>query len=174
MVKLLTHLEIPVQQQIFFYEAQMPSFNENYFIQKIEEGIKLQNNFNYKTNVKGFMTSWKYFNEDQEFHNLLTNFFTGIKFRKPCNYKLMDSWGLKCIQGNRTEFHNHMEASASGIFYLSDCTSPIIFPQLEKEFYPKKGKVLFFDPTLTHGTAEIKEGEKYAIAFNLFESKAWD
>ena len=62
MVKLLTHLEIPVKQQIFFYEAQMPFFDESYFIKKIEEGIKLESNLNNKTNVKGFMTPWQYFN----------------------------------------------------------------------------------------------------------------
>lgn len=174
MVKLLTHLEIPVKQQIFFYEAQMPFFDESYFIKKIEEGIKLESNLNNRTNVKGFMTSWQYFNKDKEFHKILTNFLKGVKFKKNISYRLQDSWGLKCVQGNNTDFHNHLESSASGIFYLSDSTTPIIFPQLEKEIYPVKGKVLFFDPTLIHGTPEIKDGTKYAIAFNLFEKKFWD
>jgi|TARA_E500000318_G_C3550308_1_gene208600 hypothetical protein len=174
MTKIITHLEIPVKKQIFFYEVQMPPFDENYFIQKIEEGIKLENNFNYKTNVKGFMTSWQYFNQDKEFHNILTNFFEGVNYKKFNGYTLKDSWGLKCVEGNKTEFHDHLETTASGVFYLTDSTTPIIFPQLEKEIYPKKGKLLFFDSTLLHGTNQIKEGIKYAIAFNLLSTKAWD
>ena len=174
MTKIITHLEIPVKKQIFFYEALMPVFDENYFIQKIEEGIKLENNFNHKTNVKGFMTSWQFFNEDKEFHKILTNFFKAINLKKSCSYQLKESWGLKCVQGNSTEFHDHLETTASGVFYLTDSTTPIIFPQLEKEIFPEKGKILFFDSTLLHGTKEIKEGIKYAIAFNLCSIKYWE
>ena len=45
--------------------------DKNYLIAKIEEGIKSNTNNNYITNVKGKMTDWKYFVNDQIFFKYL-------------------------------------------------------------------------------------------------------
>ena len=38
--------------------------DSNYFINEINKGIKEKENENFKTNVRGLMTSWRYFNND--------------------------------------------------------------------------------------------------------------
>ena len=174
MFKIITHFEKPVKKQIFFYEACLEPFDENYFIEKIEKGIKENNNFNYKTNVQGEMTSFNFFTEDNFLEKILKNFLKEIKFQTPCGIQLKDAWGIKMSDGCYTDFHDHGEASYSGVLYLSKCSTPLILPEIDKKIYPEKYKILFFNGFLTHGTEKIKNEVKYALAFNFIEHKKWD
>ena len=41
--------------------------DSKYLVQKINKGVKENNNNNFNTNVKGYMTSYEYFNNDKDF-----------------------------------------------------------------------------------------------------------
>ena len=41
--------------------------NSEYFIKEIEKGIIRNDNNNFNTNVRGYMTSYEYFNNDKNF-----------------------------------------------------------------------------------------------------------
>ena len=41
--------------------------DNNYFIKKINEGCELEKNMSFKTNVKGKMTDWRFFQKDENF-----------------------------------------------------------------------------------------------------------
>jgi hypothetical protein len=49
-------------------------------INDIEKGVLLKDNNNNITNVKGQMTSWKYFNNNKDFHKILDVAFDEILY----------------------------------------------------------------------------------------------
>ena len=66
------YIEKEINIPIFFSECSIDiTDTKDYFISKIEESINGENNNNYKTNVKGKMTSWNFFVNDQNFHKIL-------------------------------------------------------------------------------------------------------
>ena len=171
------YIEKEINIPIFFSECSIDiTDTKDYFISKIEESINSKENNNHKTNVKGKMTPWNFFANDQNFHKILdkgveqiSNF---IKLRK--SY-LKEAWGIKIEKGNETLFHNHAECNFSGILYLNNTELPIHFPQLNISIVPKMGTFLLFSAILNHGTNVNKsEQAKYAIPFNFREVKTWD
>ena len=64
------HFEKKILRDYFFIQG-VVDINANYFIKKIEEGIKKEDNMSFKTNVKDQMTSYKYFNHDEEFGKII-------------------------------------------------------------------------------------------------------
>jgi len=145
-------------------------------IKTIEKGILENSNMNYKTNVKGQMTHWKYFNSNQSFLSVLDQGFLEIeKNMKLKEGHIFDAWGIKIFDRGYTVYHNHSEALYSGILYLNDSEQVIHFPRLNIEINPKEGSFLFFSSHLIHGTKNYNfKNIKYAIPFNFKEKKTWD
>lgn len=170
-MKIITHFEKPVKKDIFFYEVQLDPFDENYFIEKIEEGVRHENNNNYKTSLSGQMTSFEFFLNDKPLELILKEFLRQIKFERPWGIKLVEAWGIKLVKNDFTNFHDHIERSYSGILYLSKSTTPLIFPELNKKIYPEKYKMLFFNAFLLHGSDRLKDEKKYGIAYNFALNK---
>ena len=63
-----------ILREYYFIKGNLP-VNTKYFIKKIEEGINLESNKNYKTNVIGQMTSWNFFNNDKKFIKIMLPIF---------------------------------------------------------------------------------------------------
>ena len=49
-----------IERDYFFIEGQLDVKNPQYFINKIEEGIRKDDNLNHKTNVRGHHTALEY------------------------------------------------------------------------------------------------------------------
>ena len=165
--------EAPIGIKFLQLEIEDKKVDSEYFINKIEEGIKEQNNYNYKTNVNGQMTCFKYFNQDKKLSSLLNNFFE--YFPKNLNVPpiiCIDAWGIKCNDGDYTDYHNH-DCDFSSILYLNDSETAINFPQINTSILPKKNNFLFFSAILQHGTEKIVNGPKYAIVVNFQNKKKW-
>ena len=168
------YIEKKIDIPIFFSECSIDiKDTKDYFISRIEESINSKNNNNFKTNVKGKMTSWNFFVNDQNFHSILNKGIEQIeKFTKLRKSILKEAWGIKIEKGDETYFHNHSECEFSGILYLNNTELPIQFPQLNINIVPNTGTLLFFSSILTHGTNVNKlEQAKYAIPFNFYEVK---
>ena len=93
--------------------------NSKYFIKEIENGITKDDNNNFNTNVKGYMTSYEYFNNNKNFLKSiypLFDYLDSLDNIKP--YNLSSSWGLKENFSHFTEPHDHLPAYLSGIIYL--------------------------------------------------------
>lgn len=149
---------------------------KNKLISDIEEGIKLKNNFSYKTNVKGQMTDWKYFNKNNEFISCLKNGCDDlIKLINLEDAEIESSWGIKISTGDYTKPHNHIEHIYSGILYLNDCEQEIIFDELNLKVKILEGTFLFFSGILKHYVdRNLTNQDKYAIAFNFKSVKKWN
>jgi len=172
-MKITKHKESKINQKYFFVKGHL-DLNNEYFIKKIEEGVKLPDNKNFQTNVQGEMTDWKYFNNDPEFvkiacevieycesHNLLDKLV-----------KLQDSWGYKEVFSNYTKRHNHTPSVLSGVIYLSKVNQPLIFDQINETIDPEPGDFAIFSSFLYHKTKTriLDNTIKYGISFNFHEN----
>tara|TARA_R100001129_G_C5215433_1_gene217967 strand:+ start:82 stop:609 length:528 start_codon:yes stop_codon:yes gene_type:complete len=157
-----------IERDYFFIEASL-NLDSSYFVSKINEGISVQNNLNYKTNVKGKHTSWEFFNEDQEFLKHLFMLFDHLDTIKNIrSYYLGEAWGVKEDYGDYTREHDHLPCFLSGIIYLNKHSQKLYIPEIKKEIIPEPGKLIIFSSSLKHYTKRNLTNEsKYAIAFNL-------
>jgi len=168
-----------INQKYFFAEGSL-DINANYFIQEIEKGINENNNANYKTHVRGKMTSQHYFVRDNEFIKLILPMLdyidqTNFDFSDPTiswshpSYYLREAWGYKEGFGDYTREHSHGVCWLSGVIYLNKHHQKLIFPQINKEVTPEKGTFVLFSPFLLHKTKRnITKKSKYGISFNWY------
>lgn len=168
-------IEKHLLRKAFLYEIKL-EIDSDYFINKIEEYLK-ETNLYYKTNVKGKMTAWQAFNNDENFRKVLDQAINYISKHIHFNKSELEScWGLKLEKGDYTARHNHETSVLSGVLYLNDVQQELIFPDLSINVKPKKGTFIIFTPWLDHMT-EINHSDeaKYAIAFNFreFKDKTW-
>ena len=139
-----------------------------YFINKIDEGIQQNNNESFKTNVRGFMTSWDYFLKDNNFLKAIFPLFDYLDELKLKEYYINSAWGLKESFSHHTIEHDHRPFYLSGIIYLQDHNQKLLFTEIKKEFKPKLNSFIIFSSFLKHKTTRnISSVDKYAISFNI-------
>ena len=144
----------------------------NYFIKRIQQGVKGKDNKNYETNVKSQMTSWNYFKEDKVFHEqicLPSMDIVQSKIRtneSAFTLELQNAWGIKQEKNEKTIKHNHIKCYFSGAVYLNDCDQPLYFDEIQQEINPEKGLLVLFSGNLQHYTTRNKSNTKYSLAFN--------
>tara|TARA_E500000178_G_scaffold308971_1_gene322976 strand:+ start:2340 stop:2855 length:516 start_codon:yes stop_codon:yes gene_type:complete len=171
-MKISKHVLSKIERDYFFIKGNT-TLDLNYFINEIEKGINQENNKNFKTNVKGMMTDWKYFCNDKrlmQFIMTLTSYLDNEKiFHK--TYYLGEAWGLKETFGGRTTLHDHSKALWSGVLYLSNIDQPLVFPEINEEIEVRTGNFAIFSSFLSHKTKNtiLDESVKYGISFNFFE-----
>jgi hypothetical protein len=171
-MNITVHKEIytKVLKEVFYCEGQL-DINVNYFIDKINQGIINSSN-NYKTHVKGLMTSWDYFLKDEEFQKVFLNLMNTIEYHTLTKnfiapWTLKDCWGIREGKGCYTDKHSHHSAIFSGIIYLNDINHDLIINDLNINLTPKKGKFAIFSGNLEHFTKRnLNDIDKYAIVFN--------
>jgi hypothetical protein len=144
--------------------------NTNYFINEIEKDIKNSTN-NFKTHVKGFMTSWHKFNYDPEFIKIIEHCTPMLqKIPELNSFQIRESWGLKYDnEYHYTHTHNHAIISGfSGLLYLGSEGPGTYFSDYDLTFKEEKGKILFFDKLTCHETKKYNYVKpRYTIAFNF-------
>jgi hypothetical protein len=165
------HVQSTIKQDYFFIKGTIPDINYQYFIDKINKGAQENNNKNFQTNVSGFMTDWKFFNDDPELLKILYKFIQYIEDNLSIKEKftLSESWGLKEVFGGYTEEHSHVPMFWSGVIYLSNSNQNLIFPQIQEKITPETGSFVIFSSFLKHKTDKRINTytEKYGISFNF-------
>tara|TARA_R110000803_G_C11848437_1_gene305522 strand:- start:89 stop:619 length:531 start_codon:yes stop_codon:yes gene_type:complete len=167
------HKESYIKTNYFFVKGNIPDINYNYFISKIKEGISSESSLNFKTNVVGHMTPFKYFNQDPEFLKLMLpmmDYLDEMNLPERVNkWELQDSWGIKESFSMYTVAHDHKKCVWSGVVYFNQCDQKLIFPQINEEVETKTGNFAIFSSELLHRTDfRVKENQiKYGIAFNF-------
>ena len=143
-----------------------------YFKKRIEEGVKVSS-LNYKTNVHGQQTDWKFFNKDEKLALFLLQVIDYIdNLNLPLQaFYLHDCWGLIERFGDYTKKHKHGGSIFSGVLYLNNHSQKLYFPEIKEEVTPTPGGFVIFTSFLTHYTQRnITHKEKYAISFNFKEN----
>jgi len=162
------HLEKQILKKYFFIEGKI-DINSKYFIDKMEQGFLEKANQTGKTNIEGCMTSFNFFNNDDEFKKIITKLVQYIDLKIPlASYYLQNSWGF-CTQTNeKTKFHNHDSQMFSGVLYLNDHDLNLQFKEIDQMVKPEKGKFVLFSSFLEHGTNKSSTIEKrYGISFDF-------
>jgi hypothetical protein len=163
------HIESETLLDYFFIEGTI-DLDDKYFIEKIKEGVKQEDNNNFKTYVRDQMTSYHFFNKDKKFLNLCRQFIKYIDDRYNLgDFHLRDSWGYRIGPGNKTDLHTHLHAIWSGALYLHDHSQLLEFPDINKKIRPSKGKFVLFSSFLKHKAEKNESNEiKWGISFNFF------
>tara|TARA_R110000765_G_scaffold281249_2_gene378557 strand:- start:157 stop:696 length:540 start_codon:yes stop_codon:yes gene_type:complete len=168
MILINNHIEDEVLTEYFFVEGTI-DINAEYFIEKIKQGFQEDSNMGFQTNVRDLMTSYNYFNNDEEFSKILPQFIKYIDDRiKFSYYDLQDSWGYCVRTGNKTKFHHHSPALWSGAIYLNDHLQTLDFPAIKRKVKPERGKFVLFSSFLPHGCKKHKHKDtKWGMSFNF-------
>ena len=130
----------------------------------------------------------KYFPEIKtSIETLFTDFaYNTLAVKQTCEFKLMSSWGTMTPPGGMSNRHSHCNSFWSGVLYLSNDTSPILFHREksativldvdtiteyssnEVAHTPSMGQVVFFPSHLTHQVSRNRSNEdRFSIAFNI-------
>jgi len=132
----------------------------------IDKGVKKHHN-NYKTNVKGKMTSFKYFNKNLNFQKFISLIQPCIQKVSPRPLELYDAWGNILEEKDYVQLHRHDPCYLSGVLYLSNGCGTY-FKHFDTELKVEPGAFVLFDSNLEH---EVKQGyfknKRYTLAFNF-------
>ena len=143
------HFNKKVEKEYFYVEGNL-EIDSNYFIKEIEKGITSQDNMNYKTNIKGKMTSYDFFKKDLKFLNIIRQLSEYLDDSyNLLQYYLQDAWGFKTDLYEKTQLHDHL-CYWSGVIYLNKCDQPLNFPEIKQKIQPEKGNFAIFSPWLLH------------------------
>ena len=164
-------IEKEINVKVFLHEYIVQCDSEK-LIKKIDHLIS-QNNLNYATNVKGKMTVWHAFDNDPDFLQAMAQGMQ--KVTEAGNFQRMnlhEAWGLRHDTNDFTQEHDHIASPISGVLYLSEKNTPLIFPDLNLEVYPEKNSLVLFRGILRHSSpVNTSNDSKYAIAFNFIQFK---
>jgi len=132
----------------------------------IDEGIKKNHN-NYKTNVKGKMTSFKYFTKNKNFIDFIDIIRPYFKKITTSDVGLKDAWGNLLEDKDYVQLHHHAPSLLSGILYLS-AGPGTSFPEYNKTVSAEVGKFVLFDSVIQHKVEQINlTNKRYSISFNF-------
>jgi len=157
----------PAQKDVFLLTSRIndPKLIDD-FKKAIDKGVKKKNN-NYKTNVHGKMTSFKYFNKDNNFEKFISDLNPYFKKITNKNLQLIDSWGNILEGKDYVKVHEHAPNLVSGILYLSEGRGTF-FHHYNFEVKSEPGVFVLFDSTIRH---EVKQGyfneKRYSLVFNF-------
>tara|TARA_Y100000004_G_scaffold147264_1_gene168376 strand:- start:603 stop:1124 length:522 start_codon:yes stop_codon:yes gene_type:complete len=156
-----------VAKNYFFVEGTL-DIDCEYFIKKINQGVQEKDNMNFRTNIKGEMTSFKYFINDFEFHKIYFQLIDYLEIdQNLSNHKLEDAWGLKCDIGSKTLNHDHDGNIISGVIYFNTHPQLLEFNEINQTVKPEPGKFVIFSPFLKHECKRSMSNEtKYGLSFN--------
>ena len=157
-----------IEQPFFFYKGKFNKINTKYFIDKIEEGCKADDNNSFKSNIIGGMTNYKFFIIDIEFLKLIWQIFDIVdKDVKKEIYSLSNAWGLRNGLSHFTKHHNHIGCFFSGVIYLNKHPQILEFPEINKTVEPDVGSFAVFSSFLNHYCKRNLDNQvKYGMSFN--------
>lgn len=159
-----------ILREYYFIKGTIP-IDTKYFIKKIEEGINLESNKNFETNVRGQMTSYDFFNNDKKFIEIMLPIFDIIEnnpSEEVNSWKLTEAWGFKESFSEYTRNHSHLPSFISGAIQLSNHNQTLQFPQIEETLESKPGNFAVFSSFLLHkNNRNIFDKPRYGLSFNI-------
>jgi hypothetical protein len=164
----------PYKINYFFIKGKI-QIDSEYFIKKIQEACRSNDNLNHKTNLSGLMTNFKCFNKDELFINTISPLIEYVSNNKYVEnpYFLKDAWGFEQIYLSDTKIHNHSNSAISGTIYLNDHKQSLEFPDIGEKVKCEKGSFAIFSSFLPHRCGiNLYKTPRFGLSFN-FEEKAF-
>tara|TARA_R100000482_G_scaffold24351_1_gene7259 strand:+ start:447 stop:1082 length:636 start_codon:yes stop_codon:yes gene_type:complete len=138
--------------------------------------MEIKNNLNPEmenyTNVKGGMTDWNYFLNNQNFKKFLSYLINKHQLTHPGifeyffeKYLLQNAWGNEIKKGDSLDFHTH--PNLHGILYLTKGCD-LLLPELNLKITPYPGDYYIFPTEISHGfNSSQDEQNRYSLIFNI-------
>ena len=157
--------------------------NEN-ILQKLENKIRsnIDDKISYETNVKGRMTHWDAFKHDDDFKELISEFFNkcsyydifhGAKSKDGLfHFLINNAWGNILKKGEKVDRHHHLGVDYASVLYF-DNHSPLYTDA--GKIKTERGLIVTIPSFLFHWVEPLdKDIERYTIAWNWSFTKKWD
>ena len=164
-------------REYYFIKGNL-SIDTKYFIKKIEEGINLNTNRNYTTNVVGNMTAFNFFLNDKKFIKMMMPIFDLIDSNpseEVNSWRLSEAWGFKEKFSDYTRTHAHLPSFLSGAIHLSNHSQSLYFPKIQETLESKSGNFAVFSSFLQHNNKRnTTDKERYGLSFNIINSSTYD
>jgi len=162
-----------IKKKVIFLKGTL-NVDCNYFIEEIEKGIQEKDNLSAKTNVKGQMTSFNYFAQNEKFKELFIDIFDYLNQTDDSEIPkvtLVDAWGIKQNKFDNTSFHKHLPSVLSFALYLNNHPQSLIFEEIKEEVKAYPGSFALFSSDLKHGCWRNKtDHPKYGLAANFYQT----
>jgi len=142
--------------------------------------LNIKNNLDKKmenyTNVKGGMTNWYHFLDNENFKNFFTYLINTHQSTQPQlfqfflqRYKITNAWGNEIKPKDSLSYHTH--PCWHGILYLSKGCD-LYLPELNLKITPEAGDYYIFPPEILHGFDEYKgDHNRYSLIFNIEQNE---
>ena len=132
----------------------------------------LDPNMDNYTNVKGGMTDWRHFVDNDLFKNFFTFLINKHQLTHPEIFAyflekslIIDAWGNEIKKGDSVNYHDHRHYHA--ILYLTD-GADLILPELNISITPRAGDYYVFPPMVVHGFDKHKDDfTRYSLVCNF-------
>lgn len=131
------------------------------------------------TNVKGGMTKWDHYLDNDNFKGFIAYLINTHQTTSPDIFKYFlerytvdDAWGNEIKKEDSLSYHVHH--CWSGVLYLTEGCD-LILPELNMTITPKPGDYYIFPPEILHGfdKSNIKEN-RYSLVFNIFQKQIFE
>ena len=127
------------------------------------------------TNVKGGMTKWDYFLDNNNFKGFIAYLINAHQTSHPDIFKfflekntVQNAWGNEIKKGDSLVYHKH--SCIHGILYLTKGCD-LILPELNLQITPEPGDYYIFPPEILHGFDKSQEeSNRYSLIFNIVEN----
>ena len=153
-------------------------------LQKLENKIRsnIDDKISYETNVKGRMTHWDAFKHDDDFKELISEFFNkcsyydifhGAKSKDGLfHFLINNAWGNILKKGEKVNRHHHLGVDDASVLYF-DNYSPLYTDA--GKIKTERGLIVTIPSFLFHWVEPLdKDIERYTIAWNWSFTKKWD
>jgi len=128
------------------------------------------------TEVKGGMTSWHHYLDNDNFKGLLAYLINTHQTTHPEifeyfleKYVVENAWGNEIKKGDSLNYHIH--PCLHGILYLTKGCD-LILPELNLKITPEPGDYYIFPPEILHGFDKYQgENNRYSLIFNIVQQK---
>jgi hypothetical protein len=167
MLKVDFHFLKPVYKVL---SIELPISNE-YRRECIQEIEKIGDQQNKSTNVKGLMTSWKIFEQSNQFNNLIEQIadcISEVHNTPKKRFSLAECWGSIFEKEDYADEHDHLGKDYSFVYYLEveEGASDIVFTKANYKIPINAGKLLVFPSHMVHSVPPTK-GRRVILAGNL-------
>ena len=142
--------------------------------------LDIKNNLDPKmknyTNVKGGMTNWDYFLDNDNFKGFIAHLINTHQTTYPKIFQyflekntVYNAWGNEIKKGDSLKYHSH--PCLHGVLYLTKGCD-LILPELNIKITPNPGDYYIFPPEILHGFEKYKDdNNRYSLIFNIIDNK---
>lgn len=132
---------------------------------------------NYKTNVKGQMSSYTVYGETNTYNKLLDKITETVQtnnteirpIEEGMKYQIFNAWTAIYRENDYARAHHHCTAMLSFVYYIKvgAKTSPLKFTQCQFQIEPEDDLLIVFDSALVHEVPPHKGEDRIVLAGNI-------